>query len=239
MEQFKIKKDSFKEIRKAMLFKTIPFLLLVVFGVIVINHFNPNGQQSEANVLPYLILMALVVPFGLYRGIKRQKEIIESYTLTIDNNCITREQHNTPTITISFKDLTEIIKNPNGSFTIKGNSPVDVIGIPAQIENNEKLEILLEEKRQISIKTSEPFLQKFRGLIQILTLGLMAAVFISKDKLLVGVAGTVLLVLFGYSFIEIQRSKNIDSKTKKGTWWLIIVAASIIAVMYFKLTGKE
>ena len=77
-----------------------------------------------------IVLGALA--FGLYRGVNRQKEIFDSYRLTLDNNAITREQHKTPTITISNTDVIEIVKNSNGSFTIKGNSPVNVIGVPSQ-----------------------------------------------------------------------------------------------------------
>ena len=238
MEQFKIRQGGFKEIRKAMLIRAIPISLLAVFGGLAISYFNTSGQQSDLSVFPFVIPAALgALAFGLYRGVTRQKEIFDSYRLTIDNSSITREQHNTPTITISYADLSEIIKNQNGSFTIKGNSSVNVIGVPSQIDEYERLEKSLAEIRHISVKSSEPFLQKFQGLLSILTIGLMAAVYISKDKIIVGVSGTVLLVFFGYSFFEIQRSKNVDSKTKKGTWWLILVTASIVAVMYYKLTG--
>ncbi len=239
MEQFKIRQDGFKEIRKAMLIKAIPISLLAAFGGLAISHFNTNGQQSDVNVFPFVIPIVLgALAFGLYRGVNRQKEIFDSYVLTLDHNGITREQHNTPTITIANTDLSEIIKNSNGSFTIKGNSSVNVIGVPSQIDDYEKLEKLLAEIRQISTKSSEPFLQKFRGLLSILTIGLMAAVYISKDKIVVGVSGTLLLAVLGYSFFEVQRSKNIDSKTKKGMWWLILVTASIVGVMYYKLTGQ-
>jgi hypothetical protein len=240
MEQFKIRQDGFKEIRKSMLIKAIPISLLAAFGGIAISHFNTNDQQSDVNVFPFVIPMVLgALAFGLYRGINRQKEIFDSYRLTIDNNGITREQHNTPTITISNTDVIEIIKNSNGSFTIKGNSAVNVIGVPSQIVDNEKLEKSLAEIRPISTKSSEPFLQKFGGLISILTIGIMAAVYISKDKIIVGVSGTVLIVVLGYSFFEVQRGKNVDRKTKKLIWWLILVIASIIGVMYYKLTGQQ
>lgn len=183
-----------------------------------------------------IVLGALA--FGLYRGVNRQKEIFDSYRLTLDNNAITRQQHKTPTITISNTDVIEIVKNSNGSFTLKGNSPVNVIGVPSQKDDYEKLEKSLAEIRKISLKSSEPFLQKFSVLLSILTIGLMSAVYISKDKIIVGVSETILLLVLGYSFFEIQRSKNIDSKTKKGMWWLILVTVSFIGVMYYKLTGQ-
>ncbi|MBI3234013.1 MAG: hypothetical protein HYZ42_08215 [Bacteroidetes bacterium] len=240
MEQFKIRQDGFKEIRKAILLKVIPISLLAAFGGLAISYFNTNIQQSEVNVYPIVIPIILgALAFGLYRGVMRQKEIFDSYVLTIDLNGITREQHNTQTITISNAEISEIIKNKNGSFTIKGNSSINVIIVPSQIDDYEKLEQLLSEIKQVSSKSSEPLLQKFRGLLSIVTIGLMAAVFISKDKVVVASSGTVLLVIIGYSFIEVQRSKNIDNKTKNGMLWLILVTASIVGVMYYKLTGQE
>ena len=239
MEQFKIKEGSFKEIRNAMLAKAIPVSLLTVAGGLAISHFNTNVQQSEINVFPFVIPIVLgALAFGLYRGIKRQKEIYESYVLTIDDNGIKREQLNTPTIAISKADLTEVIVNPNRSITIKGNSSVNVILVPSQVDDYEKLVKALSEMRQISNRSSEPIFQKYRVLLSILTIALMAAVYISKNKIIVGVSGTVLLAILGYSIFEIRRSKNVDLKTKREMWLVILVVASIAGVMYFKLTRE-
>lgn len=237
MEQFEIKKDAFKEIRKALLIKAIPNLLLAALFGFAIAYFSNNEQHSDVKTLPFAIPLILgLLAIGLYRGIKRQEMLFHSYRLILDNNSIIREQINTPTITISYSDIKEIIKNSNGSFTIKGSTTVNVIGVPSQIEDYEKLEKLLSEIKPITEKMHAPFLQKFRGLISILSLGSMAAVAISKDKLIVGVSGAVLLAVLGYSFFEIRRSKNIDNKTKRIVWWVILVATSIGTVMYYKLT---
>ncbi|MGX7687846.1 hypothetical protein [Flectobacillus sp. BAB-3569] len=109
MEQLKIRQDGFKEIGKMMLIKVIPILQLAASGGLVISHFNTNEQQSNVNVFPFVIPMMLGA-FGLYRGINRQKEIFDSYRLMIDDNGITREQHNTLTITNSNTDVNEIME---------------------------------------------------------------------------------------------------------------------------------
>lgn len=238
MEQFKIRHDGFKEIRKTLIIKAIPNSLLAALFGLAIAYFSNNEQQSDVKTLPFAMPLVLgILAFGLYRGIKRQEALYDSYRLILDNNSIIREHINTPTISIFNADITEIIKNSNGSFTIKGNSTLNMISVPSQIEEYEKLERLLSEIRPISAKTDTPFLQKFRGLISILTLGLMAAVAISDDKRIVGISGTVLLVVLFYSVFEIQRSKNIDYKTKRIFWWVILVAASVCSVMYYKLTS--
>ena len=234
-EQFKMRPDGFNEVRKLILIKAIPVSLLAAFGGLAISHFNTNSQHSDVNVYPFLIPMVLgSLAFGFYLAITRQKKIYESYRLTLDHNGITREQYNTPIITILKNEITEIVKNSDRSFTIKGNSKLNQIGVPSQVDDYEKLEQLLGDIKPITTKTREPFFQKFSALISILVVGLMAAVYISKDKIIVGVSGSVLLVVLVYSFITGQRSKNIDNRTKKMLWVVILVAVSIIGIMYSK-----
>jgi hypothetical protein len=72
--------------------------------------------------------------FSFYISRKRTRRLYESYVLTISDSAITREQYQTPTVTISNSDINVIIKNNNGSFTIKGGTAQDLIGIPTQIE---------------------------------------------------------------------------------------------------------
>jgi len=242
MEKFKIRQNGFNEIRRGMLIKSVPIILLAALAGIAISHFSLSGQEREVNVYPFIIpIILLALGFGFYQGIKRQKEIFESYRLIIDNNSITREQWNMQTISISITDISEIRKNSNGSLTIKGNSTADIIVIPAQIDNFEKLEKLLSEIRHISEKDNKPFLQKYIGLFFILLpitiVGLMAIIYLCENKIIISICGTLLLGILAFSFFEIHRNKNIDSKTKKGSWWLILVVASIILTLVYKIFG--
>ena len=236
MEQFNIKQDWFKEYRRAIIIKAASFILLAILGGLAISYFVINRQHDEVNIYPIVIPMVLVMSiFGVYQGIKRQRKIFDGYRLTIDNNSITREQYNTPTITIPLADISEISKHPKGSFTIKGNSTINAIYIPTHIENYEKLEQLLSEIKPVSYKDKKTLLQKFEGLLIILTIGLMVVVFLINDKIIVGICGTLLLMFLGYSLFVTQKSKNVDKKTKKGMWMVIVVMVSIILIMYAKI----
>ena len=101
MEQFKIRQDGFKEIKNAMLIKAIPISLLAAFGGLAISYFNTNGQQRDVNIFLFVIPIILgALAFGLYGSVNRQKEIFDSYRLTLDSNSISKKQYNTPTIII-------------------------------------------------------------------------------------------------------------------------------------------
>jgi hypothetical protein len=238
MQVFKIKQDGFKEIKKQMLIRTLPIMLIAVTGGIVISSINSKGKAADVNVLPFLIpFVAVAVGFGLYRGVNRQKALFDSYTLTLTNNLITREQFNTPTISIYFNDIKEIAKHKNGSFIIKGKDATDLIGVPAQIDNYSQLETTLQNIQPIIVKDKVSFFQKYPSLIGLLTVGLMLCVYTVNNKIIVAITGTALIALMIWSFIKIRSSKNVDSKTKKIIWWVVLVLASVIAVMIFKLTG--
>ncbi|AWH85149.1 hypothetical protein HYN59_08445 [Flavobacterium album] len=238
MEQFKIRKDGFKEIRKALIVRGLSVVIVAVFGAVAMSYFDNNYRDQDVNVLPFVIPLLLVaVWFALNKAIKKQKEIFESYILTINDNSIVREAYNTPTITIANGEVREITRDSKGNYIIKGNSSLSPIAIPSQIENSEKFEALLSEIKPMSIKTREPFFQKFRILFLILTFGLMAGVYVPENKIIVGVSGIILLALMGYSSFTIQKNKNIDYTTKRKMWWVLIVVFSIIGMMYMKLTA--
>jgi len=181
----------------------------------------------------------IIIAYGLNRGMKQQQKIFNSYVLTIDEGYIIREQLNTPTISIAFYEISEIAKYSNGNLTIKGNSSINTIVAPVQIENFDRLEELLNSIKPILLKTKETLIIKYRGILPFLTIGLMIAVFVLKNKIIVGISGVILLTVLVYSFIEIQRSKNVDKKTKNKTWWLILVFAAIIGNMYLKIFGIQ
>lgn len=121
MQQFKIDKNGFKEIRKQVIIRSIPLLALAATAGIYMSLKNSNDPQSFRNVLPVVIPLAIfALVFGIFKGINRQKLIADSYLLTVTDNLITRKQHNTPEISIYHNAIREITKNNNGSIVIKG-----------------------------------------------------------------------------------------------------------------------
>jgi hypothetical protein len=77
------------------------------------------------------------------------------------------------------------------------------------------------------------------GILALLALGLMLCVYTVTNKIIVGLSGSLLVGLMLWSFFEVRRSKNIDSKTKRGIWFVLLVVASVIAVMIMKLIGQQ
>jgi hypothetical protein len=215
-------------------------MLIAVTAGIIISSINSKGKTTDINILPFIIpVMALALGAGLYRGVNRQRALFESYTLTLTNNLITREQLNTPAISIYFNDIKEIAKNSKGEFTVKGKDATDIIIVPVQIENHHHLENALALIRSITTKSKAPFLEKYRTLLSLLTMGLMLCVYAVTNKVLVTLSGTLFIGIMLWGLIEIQKNKNIDNKTKRNSWVVLIVIISVIAVMVMKLSGVQ
>ncbi|MFT3702633.1 MAG: hypothetical protein QM802_09695 [Agriterribacter sp.] len=237
MQYYKIRRDGLKEIRKQTLIKTLPVLLIALTVGITISSIN---SKNAGIALPIFIpFMMVTVGFGIYRGGKRQGNLLESYQLTLTNNLITREQANTPTVSIYFNEIKEIVKNKNGSFVIRGKDSSDVIGIPAQIENYSELEDTLMQIKPFGGNVINSFLQRYGIAISFFTMALMLCVYTVTNKIIVAISGTILVAILLWSFYEIRKSKNIDARTKRGMWWLLLVLASIIGVMVIKLIGIQ
>lgn len=141
MQVFKTRPGGFSTIKKQLLFRVIPLLIIVLCFGIYISLINSKDKVPDIFFpLLFIPFAAVVVFFGVYRSMKNQKSLFESYKLTITNNLITREQLNTPSISIYFNEIKEIAKYKNGSLTITGKDTAELIIIPFQIENYPQLE---------------------------------------------------------------------------------------------------
>ncbi len=235
-QQFTLRKDGFKEIRKAMLLRMIPIFSALFFFVYMVNFYPYRNQPGSMDTMVYLVPLLLgAVGFGVYTGVARQKKIFESYVLTFDGSALTRTQYNTPDVVLNYDTIRAILKNKNGSITVKGDSAVNVIGIPAQMEAFEALEKLLNEIKPVTSTPAKSLFQVVYGLLPFVTLALMAVIIFATNKIIVALSGTALLGLLGYSVFEIMRSKNIDRKTRNSMWLMIFVVFSILTTLYFKL----
>ena len=237
--EFNNRENGFDEIKKEIILRTVLFAILSTGAGLTISHYNSSNHSNDFIIYLFLIpIIICVLAYGINKGIKRQKEIFESYKLTITDNEVIREQANTPTIVIPNNSIKSIKKNSNGTLTIIGTNPTKTIGVPPQLENFKKLSQLLSDFSPINDSSNMSFIHKYKGiLVSLIMILLMIAVYTSTNKLIVGLSGAILTLGLGYSLYLIQISKNIDRKTKKGTWLLLIVLYSIIATMYYKLIG--
>lgn len=235
MQQFKIRPGGFKELRKKMLLISIPLMLISSTVGIFAADRGTNGS-GDVNILPFIIpFFALILGAALFAGVKRQQKIMETFVLSIDTDgAITREQYNTPTITIPKDEISAITHYKSGVIIVKGKDRIHMIGIPAQIEHPSEVLSALGALHPITTQTQLPLRIWLYLLVCLLTLGLMGALLTSVNKVIVVVSGTLLTTIMAWSFIEIRQSKQFDEKTKKGSYWTIAIILFILTQMHLK-----
>jgi len=236
MEEFKIRKDGFNEIRKAILVRAIPLVIAATAVGLAIPVINDNDTGGVVTILPFIIpIMVGAVVFGFYNGMKRQRASFESYVLRVDDNGITREQANTPSIHVAREEVRKVQKMPNGAFVITGASALNAIIVPAQVEGAERLERLLEGIAPISFESRKGWQMGLTIPMALLVLAGMLGVYTASNKAVVALCGAFVSITLIASFVVIRKSKNIDRGTKRSTWTVLLVLASVIAVTILKL----
>lgn len=214
----------------------IPLVAAVTLIFVFVSIFS-NSRGSDDTWLYIVGIFPVIYGFGIYRGLKKQKRFLMNYSVTIAGNEITREQMNTPPLTISFMEIKEIIKSEKGNFTIRGASKKDIILIPHWIEDHAELEQQLQALAPITVRAKDPWHLKYRWALGIMVLGIAATLYLADNKILVGISGTILTGLIIWAIYEILTSRNVPVNAKRRIWVYFIVLASIIYVTYLKLTG--
>lgn len=249
MQSFRIRPGGYKEIRKKLLFIMVPIFLVVMSIVCVTSVINISGTSKTIYhpVSTYDLILALtafVIPFGvagfvIYRVLVRIKKMYESYELQISDNLIAREVFNTPTVSIYLKDVQEIVKRKNGTFIVRGSKNYDVFFIPKQIENYDQVETALEQIMPVTTKSKKNNLQIVQLILNFILIGLLICVNTVNNKIIVATAGILFLGIMIWNFIQTQKSKNVDYRTKRFRWFSLILAIAIIYIAIQKLFSPE
>lgn len=236
MQTYKISKTSFAALRRRAMNRVIPVVIILITAAAIAEPFMSVNKAEHFAISPVLVTLLLVFSgIGVYRGIKKLNAFGESYTLTITENIVAREQTGAPPVSVYFNDISEILKHKNGSFTIKGKEPGEIIVIPAQIDNYPQLEARLQEIHPVVLGGNIPAVQKVQSIVTYLTVGLIFCVLIIDNKIVVGICGGILVIWFATRILLTILNKNLDAATKRGTWRLFLTIGAVILIVLLKL----
>lgn len=234
MKTFKLKPEGFKEFQQKALTRAIPITLLAALAGVYISSVNESSDSSTVDTLAFLIPFSLLIlGFGLFLGLKRQKDMWLSYELTIDGETIIRTQNNVPTVTIDKNDLQEMLETRQGDILLKTGQRTNMINIPSSVQDRAELLNSLADFGQINKQSgNKSVMILIAGLV---SLGLMLVFFVSTEPAIIIPSGAILTIGFLWSFFEIQRSKLIDKKVKRGSYLIFFLLFSIIGRLVIEL----
>jgi len=116
-----------------------------------------------------------------------------------------------------------------------GTKPSSIILIPNQLEDIEHVEKLLAGATNVPINTIKPIIQNLILPLTLLTVMFMVLLYVSKNKLLISISGIWLIIISTLSFINFQKNKNIDKRTKSLSYSSIVLLIIVLSIMIVKL----
>ena len=181
MQQFRITEEGYKKFRKRWFSVIFPLALIPAALIIVTNIRKQGGDNTLLFVIPFIVLF---LGFSVFRTLKKQKQMLMSYSVTISDSEIRREQLNSPPLSISFMEIKDITKTAKGGFIIRGIKRMDVINIPYWIDNPSELEQRLQALAPVVRGKEKNVLAQFRIPLLILCLVILCIII---SKLLGGI----------------------------------------------------
>jgi len=237
MTQYRNLPEGFTTVRKQLHSRAIPVILISMIGGLAICYFSENMQNQSFYVWAVMIFFLIAIMlYAFNKAIKTQKAAYESYELTIATDYLSRKQNGLPIVTIPFSEITQITEDKNG-LRVKGITKGSSIAISVFIENYLQIKDLLQSIKPISLPDPKNFLDKSPFLVALFPVALMIAVYTSNNKLIVGIAGSALIILMLWCFYKMQTTPQISKDIKSKSWMLFIVIASTIAIIYYKVFG--
>ncbi|HEY4108279.1 hypothetical protein [Puia sp.] len=235
MQQFKITPESYKKFRRKWLIKLIPLIAGAITLFILINtRFSLNSDPRT-----FLLIVTVVVlysGFNFFRALKKQKEAMLSYSITLTDSEITREQFQTPPLTISFMEVKDIVRMRKGNFRIRGREKTDVIHIPYFIEDYEELQRRLEVFAPVQTNVRDPFFVRFRWVTAVVGIAVLVGFYAAQNPIVSGTCGILVIGFLIRGFYEAQTNKNLPSSAKRRSWILLLVILAIAYTTWFKFT---
>lgn len=240
--EFSLHEQGINDIKSRSRKRSLVMRMIIVPAVFVIflgrNDWSFDGLFTLQSLITFgltLLFFSIFSRIGVNRGLNRLQQQMESFTLSITDDALLRRQLNTPDVKIPKDEVKRITRSVEGSLSVRGSGQQDVIHIPAGIENQDALEAQLNQICPITV-SSQPT-SALSWLLVSAAIGSMVGVYISTHKWVVATCGIFTVAVLLWALIAGTNNKQLDRRTKRALWIILLPTAAVIGVMYFKLIG--
>jgi hypothetical protein len=235
MSVFRINEAHYWKFRRRFLSISLPIAAVIVIGIMLTAQFQTNKVDTSWPIiyvcleLFQLFFLMLCSSFVIYRILRRVRRMMTSYSVTISNSGIMRDQWYTYPISISSTEIKEIVKTRKGGFLVRGQSRKDIITIPPVVNDISELEQQLETLAPITTNT------KLVRYLNYQLLGLLAAIVLffsllaMENKIAEAISDILIAGFLGWLLYKIQTSRDV-SGDEKVLRWVIVIAIVVIVI---------
>jgi hypothetical protein len=235
-QQFRTDMSAYPKAGRKFMWKYIAVMGVIMIATSAFMYSrSDNTPASMFSLVISLSVYAAVVIFGVIRAMKRYKKVFESYLITIDNNGITREQHETPLVSIPAHEIKSIRKRANNTIVITGKSSYEKIVIPAQMERYSEMEMLLRSLHPFEL-TATPLHERLDWAIGLLSAITLFMIIYMDDKRIVLAGAIITIPLYSWSLVQRLRNKNLAYNSAFSKAYAVAVLLALIAFAAYKLS---
>ncbi|MCU0392351.1 MAG: hypothetical protein MUE81_14640 [Thermoflexibacter sp.] len=211
---------------KQLIIKSFAITFSIVIAMFTYSFWNVDFREQENWLTGFMFFLSIMMITTTIYGMQKRIEIMNSFTIEIEEDSITRKQKDTPEITIYNKNI-ESIQNKEGKGLLIKTNEKDMIYIPAAIEGYQYI-----YNHAITLKSIEPLKSpeflNIKFILSILSGICTIALFFDINTYLRGICAVIALLGMIYNFILIRESKHLDKNVKRVSWLMLFLLFPII-----------
>lgn len=229
IREYRLSEAFFQHFTRRVLIRIVPLIVLsTAVGLWI------GGISFDVAGMSALAIIAAVLAVSMWYNVKRQHRSMRSFRVRVGDQSVTRIQNGFPELTLTRDQIAEVLETPTALLVAAKTHGVR-IAASAQIEGYNELKAQVAQLHPIHPQTRHSWSAPIMVGSTIVVVGAMVVVYRAKDSRLVLAAATALSLALIYCLIVIQRSPAVDRRTKRTSWWLLIVLFSLGTVAYSAL----
>jgi len=227
---------------RSLRFKTLVVGIFIAFIVFIIWWWNDGNIRSiKPSEVAYFIITLTAGGFGLMIGYRRAREQLRTFTLTLSEDRIIRNMSGSIDVVILKDSIISIKEYRWGSFTIRAGTPAGFIIVPSSLENRDQFRALVSNWKPITpLLFGQQLLGVFVGVsIGILIFGPLLVTFVMPESRFTGPCAAIVIVMSIFYLWRIQRSPRVDTRAKRGAWFLLALTVGALFRLLLVLRPPE
>jgi hypothetical protein len=245
MKVYTLKPEGFQRERRKAITRGIVWSVLLsaiafIAGLFGLASENDQGASADGKVpvWPLLVFIAVCVPYGAFRGIRRSLRILregwDSYELGLGDDFVLKKQANMPEIEIGRDEITRVQEAsskgiPNG-LVIRTADRQCFISVPVALDGYDEVKYQLGHWHQLEALSTLKYLA-LQILVWLLIPAALLVIFVSRNEWLVLAVGIMLITFMGFAIVELRRSMNVDSRAKNLRFMILATIVLIVMVV--------
>jgi hypothetical protein len=237
MKTYRLSPAYYTALKRRLLLTAIP--IISAAGAVGFIAGLLQGGTTLVNAALFAALTGVFFIFTIPRSYIQQRNLAETYKLTVDGDTITRTQNGAQDISITRSGIARITETPDKGLGIIAINSKLRFGIPVTLEGYAELRKTLASWHQIqAVKPRGMHWQAaIVPLVAMALIGLFAVAIISSDKTLVTATGGLALIVSVASALILVNNPQVDAKTKSKLWLISIPLLALAAKVFYTLVN--